>query len=119
MPQERDGSWLIRGGLASCGIAAGGRKVYDAFDTQLRASVPQAKLKQTGCMGICYNEVLVEVVSPRNERTFYGKVTPDRVPRIIDEHLVQGKPIDEWVIPAAEMESLLKSRRGLCSVTAA
>jgi NADH-quinone oxidoreductase subunit F len=111
MPQERDGSWLIRVGLASCGIAAGGRKVYDAFDTQLRASVPQAKLKQTGCMGMCYNEVLVEVVSPQNERTFYGKVTPDRVPRIIDEHLVQGKPIDEWVIPAAEMESLLKKQK--------
>ncbi|MEJ2047895.1 MAG: NADH-quinone oxidoreductase subunit F, partial [Dehalococcoidia bacterium] len=111
MPQERDGSWLIRVGLASCGIAAGGRKVYDAFDTQLRASVPQAKLKQTGCMGMCYNEVLVEVVSPRNERTFYGKVIPDRVPRIIDEHLVQGKPIDEWVIPAAEMESLMAKQK--------
>jgi NADH-quinone oxidoreductase subunit F len=111
MPQERDGSWLIRVGLASCGIAAGGRKVYDAFDTQLRASVPQAKLKQTGCMGMCYNEVLVEVVSPRNERTFYGKVTPDRVPRIIDEHLIQGKPIDEWVIPAAEMESLMAKQK--------
>ena len=111
MPQERDGSWLIRVGLASCGIAAGGRKVYDAFDTQLRASVPQAKLKQTGCMGMCYNEVLVEVVSPQNERTFYGKVTPDRVPRIIDEHLVQGKPIDEWVIPAAEMENLMTKQK--------
>ena len=111
MPQERDGSWLIRVGLASCGIAAGGRKVYDAFDTQLRASVPQAKLKQTGCMGMCYNEVLVEVVSPRNERTFYGKVTPDRVHRIIDEHLVQGKPIDEWVIPAAEMANLMTKQK--------
>jgi NADH-quinone oxidoreductase subunit F len=111
MPQERDGSWLIRVGLASCGIAAGGRKVYDAFDMQLRASVPQAKLKQTGCMGMCYNEVLVEIMSPLNERTFYGKVTPDRVPRIIDEHLVQGKPINEWVIPAAEMESLLKKQK--------
>jgi NADH-quinone oxidoreductase subunit F len=111
MPQERDGSWLIRVGLASCGIAAGGRKVYDAFDTQLRTSAPQAKLKQTGCMGMCYNEVLVEVVSPRNERTFYGKVTPDRVPRIIDEHLTRDEPVAEWVIPATEIESLLAKQK--------
>jgi NADH-quinone oxidoreductase subunit F len=111
MPRERDGSWLIRVGLASCGIAAGGRKVYDAFERQLRASAPRAKLKQTGCMGMCYNEVLVEVVSPRNERTFYGKVTPDRVPRIIDEHLTRGEPVAEWIIPAAEMESLLAKQK--------
>jgi NADH-quinone oxidoreductase subunit F len=111
MPRERDGSWLLRVGLASCGIAAGGRKVYHAFKAQLGDAGLDVSLKQTGCLGMCYNEVLVEVVSPRNESTFYGKVTPDRVPRIISEHLTQGKPVTEWTIPDEEMAGLLAKQK--------
>lgn len=84
MPSERDGNWLIKVGLASCGIAAGGRKVYDALSTQLGDKGLDVKLKQTGCMGMCHNEVLVEVLSPQNRRTFYGRVTPEKVDRIIN-----------------------------------
>ncbi len=111
MPRERDGSWLVKVGLASCGIAAGGRKVYDAFLTQLRDGALDTELKQTGCLGMCYNEVLVEVLSPQKERTFYGRVTPDRVDRIINEHLVQGRPVTEWVIPPEEINSLLAKQK--------
>ena len=111
MPREKDGSWLVRVGLASCGIAAGGRKVYHAFKAQLGDSGLDVKLKQTGCLGMCYNEVLVEVASPRNKSTFYGKVTPDRVPRIISEHLAQGKPVTEWAIPDGEITGLLAKQK--------
>jgi NADH-quinone oxidoreductase subunit F len=112
MPQKRDGSWLVRVGLASCGIAAGGRKVYKAFQAQLSEAGLNVNLKQTGCLGMCYNEVLVEVVSPQNESsTFYGKVTPDRVPRIVAEHLAQGKPVSEWVIPDEEISGLLAKQK--------
>ena len=51
MPQENDKKWLIRVGLASCGIAAGGRKVYDAFSARLAETALNAELKQTGCLG--------------------------------------------------------------------
>ena len=111
MPRKKDGSWLVRVGLASCGIAAGGRKVYHAFKAQLGDSGLDVKLKQTGCLGMCYNEVLVEVASPRNKSTFYGKVTPDRVPRIISEHLAQGKPVTEWAIPDGEITGLLAKQK--------
>jgi len=60
---------------------------------------------------MCYNEVLVEVASPRNKSTFYGKVTPDRVPRIISEHLAQGKPVTEWAIPDGEITGLLAKQK--------
>jgi len=111
MPQKSDKGWLIKVGLASCGIAAGGRKVYDKFSARLPEAGRSVELKQTGCMGMCYNEVLVEIVSPRNERTFYGKVTPDRVDRIITEHIVQNRPVAEWVIPNEEIESLLAKQK--------
>jgi len=108
---ERDGSWLIKVGLAACGIAAGGRKVYDALSTQLQDKGVNVSLKQTGCMGMCYNEVLVEVSSPQNGRTFYGRVTPEKVERIINEHLIGGKPVTEWIIPDKEINSLLAKQK--------
>ena len=107
MSWERDKGWLIKVGLASCGIAAGGRKVYDALSTQLDNRGLDVKLKQTGCMGMCYNEVLVEVSSPQKECTFYDRVTPDKVERIINEHIMGGKPVTEWVIPDKEINNLL------------
>ena len=111
MSVEKNESWLIRVGLASCGIASGGRKVYDAFRTQLHDKGVDVELKQTGCMGMCYNEPLVEVLSPQQERTFYGKVTPDMVDRIINEHIIGGKPVTDWVIPDKEINGLLGKQK--------
>jgi NADH-quinone oxidoreductase subunit F len=112
MPLGReDGSWLIKIGLASCGIAAGGKQVYDTLSTRLGDRGLDVKLKQTGCMGMCYNEPLVEVLSPQNKRTFYGNVTPDKVERIINEHLTGGKPVVEWVIPDEEINGLLAKQK--------
>jgi len=108
---ERDKSWLIKIGLAACGIAAGGRKVYEALSTQLQNKGLDMKLKRTGCMGMCYNEVLVEVSSPQNGRTFYGRVTPEKVDRIINEHLIGGKPVTEWIIPDKEINSFLAKQK--------
>jgi NADH-quinone oxidoreductase subunit F len=111
MSLEKDKSWTIKIGLASCGIAAGARKVYDAFITQLQDKGLHVKLKQTGCIGMCYNEALIEVISPQNESTFYGKVTPDKVERMINEHIAQGNPVTEWVVPQEELNSLLAKQK--------
>jgi NADH-quinone oxidoreductase subunit F len=108
---ERDESWLIKVGLASCGVAAGGRKVYDALSNQLQDKGLDVTLKQTGCMGMCYNEVLVEVSSPQKERTFYGRVTLEKVDRIVNEHLIGGKPVTEWTIPDREINSFLAKQK--------
>jgi NADH-quinone oxidoreductase subunit F len=98
--------WTIRVGLASCGIAAGGREVYDALSAKLRQKgLDNVELKQTGCMGMCYSEVLVEVCSAEGKRTFYSHVTPDRVDRIIEEHLIGKKPVTEWIILADGMKT--------------
>ncbi len=108
---KKDKKRVIKVGLASCGIAAGGRKVYAAFSNKLSNKVLDVELKQTGCMGMCYNEVLVEVSSPEGKRVFYGHVTPGQVERIVEEHIIGGKAVDEWVLPADEIDNLLAKQK--------
>ena len=104
---RKNRNWVIKVGLATCGVAAGGREVYDALSTKLDGKGLNVELKQTGCMGMCYNEVQVEVSSPQGERVFYGRVTPDKVGRIVEEHLIGGQAVAEWVIPDEEIDNLL------------
>ena len=97
--------WVIRVGLASCGIAAGGLRIYDTLKTKLQEKDLAIEVKRTGCMGMCYNEVLVEVSSPEHGRVFYGKVTPNKLDRIIEEHIVGGHPVTEWIVLADWMKT--------------
>ena len=86
-------------GLGSCGLAAGAKEVLAAIEAELSAKSVEAKIEQTGCIGLCYREVLVDVVTPAG-RVTYGDVTPKIVPRIIQEHLIDGKPVEEFIVLA-------------------
>ena len=108
---KKNRDWVIRVGLASCGVAAGGREVYDALSTKLSQSGVKAELKQTGCIGMCYNEVLVEVSSPDGGHVFYRHITPEKVNRMVEEHLIGGQPATEWVIPDEEIGNFLAKQR--------
>ncbi len=90
-------------GLASCGIAAGAQKVYDAFQAALAGSPVQ--LDFSGCMGMCYNEPLVEVRGPDGRRYIYGRISAESVERIVQEHLLGGRPVTEWLVYADEMKT--------------
>ena len=109
---KQNGSWVVKVGLASCGIAAGGQRVYDSLKASLIAhGLKNVELRRTGCMGMCYSEVLVEVFPPQGRRVFYRNVTPEQAQRIIEEHIINGKPVAEWVIPADEIDNLLSKQR--------
>ncbi len=90
-------------GLGSCGIAAGGLAVRDRL-AELLEEVGDAVLGETGCMGLCHSEVLVDIVETGGGRTLYGEVTPKRAERIVEKHLRGGEPIGEWIV---DWESLL------------
>ncbi len=89
-------------GLATCGISAGGERVYKAFQDELQNT--DFVLKETGCIGMCYREVLVSVANGNGTNYLYGEVTPDRVKRIITEHVMDDKPIDEWLVSGENRE---------------
>jgi len=108
---KKNRDWVIKVGLASCGVAAGGREVYDALSTKLYQRGLNVELGQTGCLGMCYNEVLIEVASPDGGRVFYKHITPEKVDRLVEEHLIGGRPVTEWVIPDEEINNLLVKQK--------
>ena len=93
---KANGSPIVKVGLSSCGVAAGGRGVYDALAAKLEDS--KVSLMQTGCIGMCYKEPLVEVLMPGDERYIYGDMTPEKAERIIEEHVFKGQPVKDWLL---------------------
>ena len=90
-------------GMATCGIAAGARPVLAAFVEEVsRRKLEHVMVNQTGCIGICRLEPVVEVYVPGQEKVTYVKMTADKVAKIVAEHIVNGKVVTEYTIGAAE-----------------
>jgi len=87
-------------GLSSCGIAAGAADVFSAFQRQFEEKGVDVRLRRTGCIGMCYREPIVDVTTPGGAKYTYGGLTVDQVERVVDEHVVGGKPVDEWLVRA-------------------
>lgn len=86
-------------GMATCGIAAGARPVLNAFvDEVAKRRLNQVAVVQTGCIGMCQFEPIVEILVPGKEKVTYGKVTPEMVARIVTDHLVNGNPVAEYTV---------------------
>ena len=88
-------------GMATCGIAAGARPVLNAF-LEAKRELKNVTVSQTGCIGVCRLEPIVEVYVPGQEKVTYVKMTPDKVASIVSEHLVNGRVVTEYTIGAAE-----------------
>ena len=100
--REHEGTRIVVG-MATCGIAAGARPVMLAFlDEVSKRGLLDVTVSQTGCIGMCRLEPIVEITVPGQDKVTYVRVTPDMVPRIVTEHVVNGKPVDEYTIGAAE-----------------
>jgi NADH-quinone oxidoreductase subunit F len=87
-------------GLSSCGIAAGAAGVMRAFEREIAERGLSVRLRRTGCVGMCYNEPIVDVETKALGKLTYGAVTADAVPRIIEEHIEKGAPVEEWLVRA-------------------
>ncbi len=93
-------------GMATCGIAAGARPVLNAFVEEVnKRGLKDTMVTQTGCIGICQYEPVVEVFEPGKEKTTYVKVTPEMVPAIVSQHIVNGAPVAEYTIGASGAQS--------------
>ena len=88
-------------GMATCGIAAGARPVLNAFVEEVaKRGLQDVMDTQTGCIGICQYEPVVEVVTPGQEKVTYVKMTPEKAVRVVNDHLVNGNVVSEYTIGA-------------------
>ena len=88
-------------GMATCGIAAGARPVLNAFvDEVAKRGLKNVTVAQTGCIGMCQYEPIVEVFTPGSEKVTYVKITAENVPEIVANHIVNGNPVTEMTVGA-------------------
>ena len=87
-------------GMATCGIAAGARPVLNAFveEVNKQGLSSNVTVTQTGCIGVCQYEPVVEVFEAGKEKVTYAKMTPEKVGRVVSEHLKGGKVVNEYTI---------------------
>ena len=98
-------------GQGSCGIATGAKKTQAEFEAQIAAKGVNVEIDFTGCVGTCYLEPIVDVYEDNGDMTRYVKVQPDRVERIVEEHLVGGKVVEAFAITPEDQQFLDKQQR--------
>jgi len=90
-------------GMATCGIAAGARPVMTAFLEEVeKRGLKNITVSQTGCIGVCRLEPIVEVFVPGQEKVTYVKMKPEMVPTVVEQHLVNHNVVTDYTIGAAE-----------------
>jgi NADP-reducing hydrogenase subunit HndB len=103
MRKDADEGTRIVIGMATCGIAAGARPVMLKFMDEIQTrGLQNVTVSQTGCIGMCRLEPMLDVLVPGKEKVTYVKVKPEMVSRIVAEHIVNGRPVEEYTIGAAE-----------------
>lgn len=87
-------------GMATCGIAAGARPVLNTLVEEVNKEGLEGKVtvSQTGCIGICQFEPIVEVFESGKDKTTYVKVDPEKAKKIVKEHIKGGKVVSEYTI---------------------
>ena len=99
--EGQDDAIRVLVGMATCGIAAGARPVLTTIvDEVAKRGLQNVMVTQTGCIGICQFEPVVEVVEPGNEKITYVKMTPEKAVRMVNDHLVNGNVVTEFTIGA-------------------
>ena len=101
MRGDHEGSTRVAVGMATCGIAAGARPVLNAFVEEVaKRGLQGTMVTQTGCIGICQYEPVVEVITPGQEKVTYVKMTAEKALRVVNDHLVNGNVVTEYTIGA-------------------
>ncbi|MDD4691105.1 MAG: (2Fe-2S) ferredoxin domain-containing protein [Eubacterium aggregans] len=90
-------------GMATCGIAAGARpvmvKLMEAVESE---GLSEVTIAQTGCIGVCRLEPIVEVFDPQGEKTTYVKMNPEKVTEIVEKHLKNGEVVEEYTMTVVD-----------------
>ena len=92
--------------MATCGIAAGARPVLTKLsqEVQERGLTDKVAVTQTGCIGLCQYEPIVEVMAPGEPKVTYVHMDPEKAVEIVNRHLVGGHVVDEYTLGATDMK---------------
>ena len=92
-------------GMATCGIAAGARPVLNAFVEEINKAnlVGEVTVTQTGCIGICQYEPVVEIYAPGKEKVTYVKMTPEKAREVVEKHIIGGNVIADYAIGTSKL----------------
>ncbi len=102
--REGSGETRVVVGMATCGIAAGARPVLNAFVEEINKTglADKVTVTQTGCIGVCQYEPVVEVYEADKEKVTYVKMTPDKVAEIVEKHIKGGNVVVDYTIQNAQ-----------------
>ncbi len=89
-------------GMATCGIASGARPVLNALsEAVMTKNLKDISVVQTGCIGLCQYEPIVEVLEPGKEKVTYIKMNPEKAMEVVEKHLIGGTPIYDYTLQKA------------------
>ena len=93
-------------GMATCGIASGARPVLNALSTlvQEKGLTGKVAVTQTGCIGLCQYEPIVEVMEPGKQKITYIKMNADKAAEIVERHLIGGHVVEEYALNSADIK---------------
>ena len=87
--------------MATCGIAAGARPVMNSFVEEIaKRNLSNVTVAQTGCIGMCQYEPIVEVLEPGKEKVTYVNMTAEKAAKVVVDHIVNGNPVTEYTVGA-------------------
>ena len=99
MRSEDDSQIRVVVGMATCGIASGARPVLKTLaDAVQEKKVSNVMVTQTGCIGLCKYEPIVEVMEPGKDKVTYVKMTPEKALEVVDRHLIRGQVVTEYTL---------------------
>jgi len=97
--RETEAGTKIVVGMGTCGIAAGAREVMSAIMDEIsKRNIADVSVTQTGCVGMCEQEPIIEVARSGQPKVSYGYVTAEKARKIIAQHVINGQIVGEWVI---------------------
>lgn len=92
-------------GMATCGIASGARPVLTTLAEEVqKQGLKHVTVTQTGCIGLCQYEPIVEVMEPGKQKITYIKMTPEKAEEVLERHLVGGHVVENYTLSGADIK---------------
>ena len=103
--REGHGEIRVVVGMATCGIAAGARPVLNTLVEEVNATglYDKVSVTQTGCIGFCQLEPIVEIIEAGKEKVTYIKMTPEKAKEVVEKHLKGGNVVTEYTVSEANL----------------